>query len=97
MAKINEVIFGGGRLKTNVSEIPLDYAEFLKVYEGAKNTAPNTHKTVRKSKTKNDTPSEETPESAAENAPSPEEPKAQDTPHSPAEPELPKTRTRKSR
>ena len=33
--KNNEVIFGGGRLKTSVREIPLDYDAFLKVYAEA--------------------------------------------------------------
>lgn len=33
--KTNEVIFGGGRLKTNTNEIALDYDAFLGVYEEA--------------------------------------------------------------
>lgn len=37
--KTNEVIFGGGRLKTSYSEIDLDYDEFLKVYEEANENA----------------------------------------------------------
>ena len=37
--KSNEVVFGGGRLKTNKNEIVLDYDEFLKVYEEANKNA----------------------------------------------------------
>jgi phage nucleotide-binding protein len=38
--KTNEVIFGGGRLTVEKNEIPLDYEEFLKVYdEASKNAA----------------------------------------------------------
>lgn len=33
--KTNEVIFGGGRLITSATVIPLDYDEFMKVYEEA--------------------------------------------------------------
>lgn len=33
--KTNEVVFGGGRLKTSKKEIALDYDEFLKVYDEA--------------------------------------------------------------
>ncbi len=37
--KTNEVIFGGGRLKTSFSEIDLDYDKFLEVYEEANENA----------------------------------------------------------
>lgn len=37
--KTNEVIFGGGRLLTKTDEIPLDYQEFLKVYDEANQSA----------------------------------------------------------
>jgi len=37
--KTNEVIFGGGRLKASTNEIPLDYDEFLKIYEEANRNA----------------------------------------------------------
>ena len=37
--KTNEVIFGGGRLKTNTNEIALDYDAFLGVYEEANEAA----------------------------------------------------------
>lgn len=37
--KTNEVIFGGGRLTSSTNEIPLDYDEFLKVYEEANKNA----------------------------------------------------------
>lgn len=41
--KSDEVVFGGGRLTTNVSEIDLDYAEFIEVYADAnKSIAGNT-------------------------------------------------------
>ena len=54
--KTNEVIFGGGRLTTKTNEIPLDYNEFLNVYDEAnKGTV-----TVERPSVKKDT---ETPES----------------------------------
>lgn len=37
--KTNEVIFGGGRLTTSTTEIPLDYDAFLEVYEEANRNA----------------------------------------------------------
>lgn len=37
--KTDEVIFGGGRLKASTNEIPLDYNEFLKIYEEANKNA----------------------------------------------------------
>lgn len=37
--KTNEVVFGGGRLTTAINEIPLDYEEFLIVYEEANKNA----------------------------------------------------------
>lgn len=37
--KTNEVIFGGGRLTSSTNEIPLDYDEFLEVYEEANRIA----------------------------------------------------------
>lgn len=37
--KTNEVVFGGGRLTTSINEIPLDYDEFLIVYEEANKNA----------------------------------------------------------
>ena len=37
--KTNEVIFGGGRLTTRTSEVPLEYESFLEVYEEANKSA----------------------------------------------------------
>jgi len=49
--KTSEVIFGGGRLKPRVNEIPLDYSEFLKLYEDSGNDAPTqTERTPRQPK-----------------------------------------------
>lgn len=75
--KTNEVIFGGGRLKASTNKIPLDYDEFLKVYEEAnKNavaemkgekpyTSPSNKTTEgRKRRSKRETPS--TPNEALE-------------------------------
>ena len=69
--KTSEVIFGGGRLKPKTSEIPLDYNEFLKLYEDSGNNAPaapaSTGRTGRKVKTEKPTdppeePKDETPQ-----------------------------------
>lgn len=38
--KTNEVIFGGGRLNTKTTEIPLDYHAFCRVYQEAAPTTP---------------------------------------------------------
>lgn len=37
--KTNEVIFGGGRLTTSITEIPLDYETFITVYDEANKAA----------------------------------------------------------
>jgi len=82
--KTSEVIFGGGRLKTTKQEIPLDYAEFLKVYEGANPDRP----------TQNRPAGNTAPESASATA----EPAPAPVVKEPAEqPEAPKPRTRKRR
>ncbi len=47
--KTNEVIFGGGRLKTSYSEVDLDYDEFLEVYKEANE---NAIKSLKKESTK---------------------------------------------
>ena len=39
--KTSEVIFGGGRLKISTKEIPLNYAEFLRIYEEGASTMDN--------------------------------------------------------
>ena len=59
--KTNEVIFGGGRLAVTSTEIPLEYDEFMKVYEDGnsvknpfKNTSPNT--SLNTSETNPETP-----------------------------------------
>ena len=46
--KSNEVIFGGGRLKSKTNEIALDYNEFLNVYEEANKGVVSTEKTSRR-------------------------------------------------
>jgi len=38
--KTSEVIFGGGRLKPRLKEIPLDYKEFLKLYDKTDRNSP---------------------------------------------------------
>ena len=50
--KSNEVIFGGGRLSTNTTEIPLDFDAFTKVYDEANQTATETLKGGRRTNTK---------------------------------------------
>lgn len=42
--KNNEVIFGGGRLKTEVKEIPLDYRKFMEIYDEANKNAVNANR-----------------------------------------------------
>ena len=81
--KTNEVIFGGGRLHTNKVEIPLDYNEFLKVYEDA-NKKVEVNSTIEENVESN---SNSEPTVDAEPASVPTE----------AEPETPQTRTRKRR
>ena len=51
--KTNEVIFGGGRLKTNTNEIALDYEEFLKVYDEANKAAVESIKQEKTKKEEN--------------------------------------------
>ena len=90
--KTNEVIFGGGRLTTKTNEIPLDFGDFLAVYDEAnKQAVASLVKANSSLKNKLpevvdaqwvETPSEE-PEVHAEEAPVVEE--------------QPKTRTRKRR
>ena len=43
--KSDEVVFGGGRLTTNVNEINLDYEEFIHVYDDANKGVISTEKT----------------------------------------------------
>lgn len=57
--KTNEVIFGGGRLTVSEKVIPLDYDEFMKVYEEANIKAVKGGKKVE-SDTKDEKTSEET-------------------------------------
>ena len=63
--KRNEVIFGGGRLKFNAAEIPLDYTAFCDLYaEANSNVIPVQEKTVKVSHTPSSTQkvSDKTPE-----------------------------------
>ena len=48
--KSDEVVFGGGRLTTNVNEIELDYEEFIHVYDDANKGAISVEKTEEKPK-----------------------------------------------
>ena len=68
--KSNEVIFGGGRLKTDAKDIPLDVNELFKVYDEANKNAIRTAQEVPSTDGKvNSSPSSEKP-SEAENEPS---------------------------
>lgn len=50
--KSDEVVFGGGRLTTNVSEIDLNYTEFIEVYDDANKGLVNSTKTSQSSENK---------------------------------------------
>ena len=68
--KTSEVIFGGGRLKPAASEIPLDYAEFLKLYDESGEPAKPAAKPDKKPrKPKADKPKEEAPAEPAADEP----------------------------
>ena len=58
--KKNEVIFGGGRLNLSIEEIPLEYGEFLKLYEenGDKGATPPKSAGRQSRKAKNDPPAD---------------------------------------
>lgn len=69
--KSNEVIFGGGRLKTDAKDIPLDVNALFAVYDEANRNAvrkaQGNAQRAESTKAVNDTPNEETPsETAAE-------------------------------
>ena len=66
--KTNEVIFGGGRLNVKTNEIPLDYSEFLKVYEEANLETVEAPK-ERKSRTPKAEPTAPVDEAPADEAP----------------------------
>ena len=92
--KTNEVIFGGGRLTTKTNEIPLEFDDFIAVYDEAnKDAIAPTNKAENVGNwTTNDV--KETPETPSEDTPS--EPTAE-TPSESAE-EAPRTRrTRRTR
>ncbi len=100
--KTNEVIFGGGRLLTKTDEIPLEYEDFLEVYEDANSSAASTAaKTTKKEAPKAEVAEvdkgtgaivgEELPINPPEEAETPTE--LPDTPTEAVE-EAPKTRTR---
>lgn len=57
--KQNEVTFGGGRLSTNVTEIPLDYGEFLTVYEEANASAASKVNKRKVAEPKEEVPTED--------------------------------------
>jgi len=63
--KTSEVIFGGGRLNITNSEIPLEYSEFLKVYDDKQEEAP-------KKSTRKPIEQQEKPEQLEQKAPNPE-------------------------
>lgn len=70
--KSDEVVFGGGRLTTNVSEIDLDYEEFIEVYADANKsiasstTVSETKSTSRRKSTRTETKVEESTEEKVE-------------------------------
>lgn len=63
--KTNEVIFGGGRLTVTEKVIPLDYDEFMKVYEEANAKAVSGSKKGRTSSTDSKPPEEEKKETGS--------------------------------
>ena len=90
--KTNEVIFGGGRLTTKTNEIPLDFDDFLAVYDEANKQAVAS---LSKAENKVDSSKNSGVEVEPEEKPS-EEPEIQ-AEEAPVEEEQPKTRTRKRR
>ena len=91
--KTNEVIFGGGRLTTKTNEIPLDFDNFIEVYDEANKLAVASLNQEKTSTPKVEPKVEETPV---------EEPQveAEEVPSSPIPEtveEAPKTRTRRTR
>ena len=104
--KTNEVIFGGGRLTTSTTEIPLDYDAFLEIYEEANKAAAESMKKqpVTEEKTEPDTNTPEAPEKAADeenmNSDEGSEVEVQEEKNETAEKadsDKPKTRTRRKR
>ncbi len=83
----NEVIFGGGRLKTDAKDIPLDVNELFRVYDAACAGLGGTSPREEKNTPKAEKPD---PESVSERQ------DAQDAPETPAETETP-VRTRRTR
>lgn len=88
--KTNEVIFGGGRLKTNTNEIPLDYKAFLDVYDEANKAAVES---IKQEKTKKEENVEDVPSEPLDNEEVIAKETAQIESEEPME-EKPKTRTR---
>lgn len=95
--KSNEVIFGGGRLKTQKNEIALDYESFLEVYASsmgankpARNEKPQTQANTNETAEK----PVESENEAVETVVEPTETPVEETP---VVEEKPKTRTRKKR
>ena len=82
--KTNEVIFGGGRLVTKTNEIPLDYDDFLAVYDEANKLAVASL-TGAEPKVESELRVEETPkvEDVADETPSEPVPEASETPEAP--------------
>lgn len=65
--KTNEVIFGGGRLKTSTNEIALDYDEFLSVYEEANKAAVESMTKTKQTSSKKEEKVEDVPSEPLDN------------------------------
>lgn len=103
--KTNEVVFGGGRLTSSTNEIPLNYDEFLEVYEEANRIAVAQMKgETLKNETSNKTTEDRKTRSRRNAPPTPETDDQDEVVNEPEneveeepEQEEPKTRRRKRR
>ena len=96
--KTNEVIFGGGRLTTKTNEIPLDFDDFLAVYDEANKEAVASLNKAETKENQTDNKVEEVKVSPMpEETPSEEPSDALPLEETPVAEEQPKTRTRKRR
>ena len=92
--KTNEVIFGGGRLATKTNEIPLDFDDFLAVYDEANKQAIASLNKAEIKENQTDNKVEEVEEVLV--APAPETEPSEPS-EAPVPEEAPKARTRKRR
>jgi hypothetical protein len=94
------VIFGGGRLSTKTSEVPLDYDTFLEVYEDANKAAVSPTKKTAETKevprVKNNTSEPETSSDVAEST-SDDDDVSTTSEETPEVSEEPRTRVRRRR